>query len=141
MKREVMAYFVVGAITTLINMVAYYCFCSLFGLSNLISNGIAWVLAVVFAYFANDRLVFVETKGGGFSKELEKIKRFFGARIFSLFVDEAGMFFLVEVLFLNNMFSKVAINVIIILLNYILSKCFVFKKSKVGITDGNRTEI
>lgn len=127
-KREAAAYLIVGAVTTVINMAAYYICYNMAGISNLFSNGIAWVLAVIFAYFANDRLVFTETKGGGFRAELKKMKRFLGARIFSLFVDEAGMYLLVDILFVNNMFSKVAMNVIIVLLNYILSKFFIFKK-------------
>lgn len=127
-KREAAAYLVVGVVTTVINMAVYYICYNMAGISNLFSNGMAWILAVVFAYFANDRLVFTATKGGGFRAELKKMKRFFVARIFSFFVDEAGMYLLVDLLFVNNMFSKVAMNVIIILLNYILSKFFIFKE-------------
>lgn len=128
MKRETAAYLIVGVITTLINMAVYYICYYIAELSNLLSNGIAWVLAVMFAYFANDRLVFTETKGGGFSAELKKMERFFAARIFSLLVDEIGMYFFADILFINNMFSKIAMNVIIVLLNYILSKFFIFKR-------------
>lgn len=128
MKRETVAYLIVGVITTLINMAVYYICYYIAELSNLLSNGIAWVLAVMFAYFANDRLVFTETKGGGFSAELKKMERFFAARIFSLLVDEIGMYFFADILFINNMFSKIAMNVIIVLLNYILSKFFIFKR-------------
>ncbi len=127
MKREAFAYLVVGAITTLINMVVYHLCCNVGGISNLISNGIAWVAAVIFAYFGNDRLVFTETKGGGLRTEGKKMGRFFVSRLFSLLVDEAGMFLLVDIFSINNMFSKVAMNVIIVLLNYILSKRFIFK--------------
>lgn len=126
-KREAAAYLIVGAMTTLINMAAYYICYNIADISNLLSNGIAWVLAVIFAYFANDRLVFTETKGGGLQAELRKMERFFGARVFSLLVDEAGMYLLVDVLFVNNMFSKIATNVIIVIMNYILSKFFIFK--------------
>lgn len=127
-KREAMAYLIVGGITTLINMAVYHFACNVAGIGNLLSNGIAWVAAVIFAYFANDIFVFTKTRGGSIQEQLGKMKRFFGARFFSLLVDEAGMFLLVDIVSVNNMFAKVAMNVIIVLLNYVLSKCFIFKK-------------
>jgi putative flippase GtrA len=127
-KKEALAYLIVGGLTTLINILVYHFSSKMLGLSTLAANGFAWVISVIFAYFANDRLVFVETKGGGFFAELQKMKRFFGARVFSLLVDEAGMYLLVDVLFVNNMFSKIGMNVIIVVLNYVLSKFFIFKK-------------
>lgn len=128
MKREAIAYVIVGGITTGINMLVYHLCCNVGAIPNLLANGLAWVAAVIFAYFANDRLVFTDTKGGGFQAECKKMGRFFAARLFSLLVDEAGMFLLVDLLLMNNMFAKVAMNVIIVLLNFFLSKCFIFKK-------------
>jgi putative flippase GtrA len=127
-KKEAAAYLIVGGITTLINILVYHFSGKMLGLETLAANGIAWVVSVIFAYFANDRLVFVATKGGGFSTELQKMKRFFGARVFSLLVDEAGMYLFVDILSVNNMFSKIGMNVIIVVLNYVLSKFFIFKK-------------
>ncbi|MFW5677139.1 MAG: GtrA family protein [Acetivibrio ethanolgignens] len=51
-KREAAAYLVVGAVTTVINMAVYYICYNMADISNLFSNGMAWVLAVVFANFA-----------------------------------------------------------------------------------------
>ena len=66
--------------------------------------------------------------------------KFFLARLFSFFVDEGGMFLLVDVLAVNNMLSKIAMNVIVVILNYVLSKLFIFQ-TREEKTDGNRKEI
>lgn len=127
-KKEVVSYLIVGVITTVINIVLYHICCNMAGIPNLVSNVIAWIAAVIFAYFANDLLVFKETRGGSLKAQLRKAKLFFGARVFSLLVDEIGMFLLVDWLTVNNMFAKIAMNVIIVVLNYIFSKWFIFKK-------------
>lgn len=127
-KREAAAYLIAGAITTLINMVVYHLGCDVAGISNLPATALAWVAAVIFAYFANDIFVFTSTRCGTWREQAGKMGRFFCVRMFSLLVDMAGMFLLVDILEVNNMFAKVAMNVIIVVLNYVLSKFFIFRK-------------
>ncbi len=132
-KRELFAYLVAGVMTTAINIIVYHLCYSRLGIANLYANAIAWVLAVAFAYVANDLFVFTKTKGGTKAEQFSKIFKFFGVRLFTLLVDEIGMYLFVDIGQINNIFSKVVINVIIVILNYILSKWYVFqKKSKRG---------
>ena len=61
---------------------------------------------------------------------VKEVSSFFGARILSYVIDMAGMYLLVSILLTNKMFAKVVMNVVVIILNYIFSKLFVFQKKK-----------
>ncbi|MFA9463034.1 MAG: GtrA family protein [Velocimicrobium sp.] len=124
-NREVITYLIVGVITTAINIIVYHILCNEWELENLVANVVAWAVSVLFAFVANDWIVFSAK-----SKKNSLIKRwiqFIGARVFSLLIDEAGMFLLVDALSINNLFSKVCMNVIVVLINYILSRWYIFR--------------
>lgn len=124
-SREVIAYIIVGGITTLINIAAYHLLCNEWKIENLIANVIAWSIAVAFAFVANDCLVFSRTEKKNSLRK--RGMQFVGARLASLLIDEAGMFLLVDVLFFNNLIAKVAMNVIVVIINYVLSKWIIFR--------------
>lgn len=124
-SREVVAYVIAGVLTTAINIVVFQFLRSVFYMDTLWANGIAWVVSVLFAFVVNDRYVFIQEKMG-FFKEMEKMGKFFLARLFSFFVDQAGMWLLVDYLGVHDMASKIGMNVIVIIMNYILSKLLIF---------------
>jgi putative flippase GtrA len=124
-NRETFFYAISGILTTVVNLAAFYLFCYILGVNNLISNVIAWFLAVIFAYFVNARVVFLDTKNAG-KKEYIKIFKFFLARGLSLIVEEAGLFIFANVFGFNDMLVKGILAVIVIIMNYILSKVFIF---------------
>lgn len=137
-NRETILYVIFGVLTTIVNLAAYHLFCNLMHIPNLIANAIAWILAVVFAYVTNSIWVF-ESRFENLKKETEKIIKFFGARGFSFLIEEAGMFLLVDLAGVNNMIAKLGLAVIVIVLNYVFSKLFIFVKkddTKNGINDG-----
>ncbi len=135
-NREMIAYLVVGVLTTVINIIAYNGFCNEMGIPNLIANGGAWVIAVLFAFAANDTVVF-----NGKSKKNNLLTRFYQfifARLLSLLVDEIGMYILVDLVFIHNLIAKVSMNVIVIIINYILSKWLIFREEKeVKVSNGD----
>lgn len=124
-NRETITYAIAGVATTVVNFIAYHVFCNMLGVPNLIANAIAWVIAVAFAYIVNARWVFLE-KFEGWKKEWERIWRFTGARIVTFVIEEAGMFLLVDVLHGPNLIMKAIVAVLVIILNYVFSKLFVF---------------
>lgn len=124
--REIILYLVAGVLTTIVNIISYHIFCNIIGIESLISNGIAWVLSVLFAYVANDKFVFVQEKMTK-QQEFKKFVKFITARLFSFGVDEVGMFLFVEIVFIHNIIAKIIMNVIVVILNYIFSKVFIFK--------------
>lgn len=128
-NRETIVYGIAGLLTTAVNMVTYYILCYWVIMDHLLANIIAWVVAVTFAYFANAGWVFKD-KRSTVKEELVKMMKFILARIFSLGVEEGGLFLFVSLLKYNNMAVKAGLAVIVIVINYIWSKFYVFNSSK-----------
>ncbi len=127
-SREVLLYLVFGALTTLINIVVFY-ICRKLKLEIYLSNIIAWILSVLFAFITNKIFVF-ESKNKNKKDSIKEMLSFFTFRILSLIFDMAFMYLMIQIIMCNEMFSKILSNVFVIILNYIFSKVFVFKKRK-----------
>lgn len=132
LNRETVSYVVFGAITTVINIVCAvqsYTLLQMTALSdaavNSLSNIVAWTIAVLFAFFVNKWFVF-QSKTASFRAALREFWAFIVARLLSLLVDIAGMLLLVELLHAPYGLSKIGMNVIVLLINYFLSKWFIF---------------
>lgn len=123
LERELILYVVFGVLTTLVNIVVYFFFARICGINYLISNVIAWVLSVLFAYITNRIWVF-ESKNANILKEMSL---FFGGRLFSGVVDTGLMYLFIDILSIGDFISKIVIQVIVVVLNYVISKLIVFK--------------
>ena len=104
--------------------VVYYIFSNLLHMNYLFSNAMAWFLSVLFAYVTNRKYVF-DSKNNQIIKEAIS---FFGSRLATGIMDMVLMWFLVNFNIVNDVVAKVVVNVIVVILNYILSKLVVFKK-------------
>lgn len=127
--KEIILYLVFGVLTTIINIAVYQLFYQALAVPNLIANVIAWVVAVIFAYVTNNRFVF-EDSFTDWERERKKIAMFLGARLFSLAVDELGMWLLVDRWEFDSMWSKIGMNVIVVIINFIFSKFCIFVKKR-----------
>lgn len=123
--KEVINYLIFGVLTTLVSVVSYRFF-TLIGINYLISNLLSWIISVTFAYFTNRKYVF-ESKSNNYLKELIL---FFSSRITSLLIEMALMFILVDLIKIDDFIAKILCQVVVIVINYILSKLVVFKKDK-----------
>ena len=121
--KEVILYLIFGALTTVINIVLYAVLYEI-GIENLTATAISWFFAVLFAFFTNRAWVF-EKKENAFLKECVS---FYASRLATLGVDMLIMYIFVDIMSYNNYVMKVFANIIVIVLNYVLSKFFVFKK-------------
>lgn len=120
--RELVLYVVFGAFTFFVNIITYFIFEDLLGINYLISNILAWFFSVLFAYITNRIWVF-ESKSPEILKEMSL---FFGGRIFSGAVDTGLMYLFIDVLAIGDLISKIVVQIIVIILNYIFSKLIVF---------------
>lgn len=128
--RELIIYGIVGGMTTLVNFIVSFVMNDLIGCSfTVITNSVAWVAAVAFAYVANNTWVF-RLGFEGWKKEGQKIWKFTAGRIATWAVEVGGMYLLVDCMKLAFWPIKIALAVIVILLNYVFSKLFVFIKKK-----------
>jgi putative flippase GtrA len=141
--KTILLYLFVGCLTTLVNYILLFVFLRVFGqeidvlsmfsgesedvfVFNL-ANTLAVVGAVIFAYLTNKFIVFAsrtETKRA-FWRELAA---FFASRGLTMLFEIAACAFLVSVLRFPEMPSKLVVTIVVILLNYLLSSKFVFKK-------------
>lgn len=127
-NRETITYMIAGGLTTAVNFISYESLYQI-GLPNLTANAWAWVIAVTFAYIVNKISVF-RAKSSGILEELLNIAKFFAARLITLGIEQSGMYYFVEQLGLHRLMVKASLAVIVIVLNYIFSKLFIFGKSQ-----------
>ncbi len=125
--KSVLAYLFFGVCTTLVNIIAYYACAHLFSFSTTLSNCLAWVVSVSFAYITNRLWVF-ESSADTFKKVFQEMTSFFLCRLFTGFLDLGFMYVFVDLFHFNDMVMKVLSNIIVIIFNYIASKLIIFKK-------------
>ena len=126
LSKEVLLYVIFGAATTAVNIIVYSLCYNAMGIGNVPSNIAAWVLAVGFAFGTNRRWVFDSRRKG--IAVLRESAEFFGGRLVTGMVDLALMYVFVDRMGFDGDVTKLAVNVVVIVLNYLLSKCWIFKK-------------
>ena len=141
--REIILYLIFGVLTTAVDLVAFIVFDALLTERlYLLSNALAWVAAVAFAFITNKLFVFASKASDG-ATLLREIGEFVGARLFSLGAEELGLFLLVELTALGSLeipilsftitgriISKLILAVVVVILNYLFSKFIIFKKNE-----------
>ncbi|XOQ47516.1 MAG: GtrA-like protein [Eubacteriales bacterium] len=128
---EMISYIVFGVLTTVVNIVSYGLLRPVIHWNSqwdvLTANTIAWILSVAFAFITNKLYVF-QSKSFAAGLLMRELASFVGARLFSLAVDSLGMYLMVTALSWNDWIAKIIMNVIVVIINYVLSKWFIFKK-------------
>ena len=124
--KDVMLYIIFGVLTTLVNFVSFYILNSLMHIDGNISNLVAIPLAILFAYFTNRKWVF-HTDAKGFKENFNEFCKFIAGRTFTMFIEFFGCMLLFKTP-IPEMISKLGVNIIIIILNFFISKFFAFKK-------------
>ena len=127
--ESVLLYLIFGVLTTFVNIVVYYILFNHVLFSNILSNGIAWVAAVIFAFITNKIWVF-KSKTLEIEQVIKELIAFFSARLSTGLLDMAIMYVGVDLLKVNSIYSKIISGVVVVILNYIFSKLFIFRKNK-----------
>lgn len=128
--KEIIWYLVFGILTTIVSLITYFLLTyTVIDVNNpfmlQIANIISWVTCVTFAYFTNKKYVFMQKE-----KSIRVALTFYLSRLSTLLLDMLLMFILVTKLNMNDKICKLIIQIIIMILNYILSKLLVFKKTR-----------
>lgn len=136
--REQISYLFFGVLTTLISWglysgLYYFIFSESY---NVLCNVISEVVAITFAYVTNKIFVF-QSKTNTFSAFILELLSFYGMRILSTFVNLGAMYLLVDLLSFEAWICKIAVNFVIVILNYLFSKLIIFRK--VGGNDASDT--
>lgn len=147
-SKEVISYLFFGVLSFLVSVLTYALLALLLNVDVLLSNAAAWVLSVSFAFATNRTFVFTTShKLGGavdgappprtsqLSSEnkvqshfVAEVTKFFLARVFTLAVEEAILFVFIKQLGLGVIAVKLAATAVVVILNYFLSKFWVFTR-------------
>ena len=133
--EEIINYLIIGILTTVVNLAVKYAL--LFTVLNAsdatqlqIAVVISWVVACIFAYITNRKIVFKSKS----KKILKEFTAFVSARLFTLFLEMLIMFIFVTLLKLNSnlwvVIWSIVAQIVVIVVNYVLSKLIIFKKEK-----------
>jgi putative flippase GtrA len=118
--KEKILYLIFGFLTVVINLISYKLL-RISGVGYKSSTNVAFVVAVLFAFFTNKHIVFKQ--GNNYKRE---IVLFFAVRIFTQVLNYVGLVIMVEQIHINDFTSQVFLNIIVIILNYIFSKYAIF---------------
>lgn len=111
----------------MISVITYAFFNVSLGMNELVANIFSWILAVLFAFFTNRIWVF-DGKTNGAKEFFVQMINFFGGRVATLVVEEVILFVFITKLGFGSMVVKIAAQIIVIVLNYVISKLWVFRK-------------
>ena len=127
-NRETVTYLIFGVLTTLVNYLIYYGLLAL-GVHYLIANALAWIGGVLFAFFTNKRFVF-ESRDYSPKVFFTELWKFVAARLVTLGVETVFLKVTVDLLHMSPRLMKLAASVIVVILNYVFSKLFIFRKER-----------
>ena len=124
---DILTYLVFGVLTTVVNYIVYLPLYNLMGMSATVANAIAWVAAVAFAYLTNKPFVF-RSHDWSLKTVVPELTRFVSCRIGSGLAETLILLITVDILGWNGNVWKLFTSVLVVVLNYVASKLFVFKK-------------
>lgn len=125
-EKELFLYLIMGGLTTLINICVFFLVHTVAMRGTLMSVIIANIVALLFAYVSNKYWVFNSRSKTNKATIIEALA-FFGVRCFSLVIDIAATFICIH-LGVTAVLAKIIANIVVIVVNYVTSKWWVFKK-------------
>ena len=137
--KEIILYLVFGVLTTAVS-IGTFALTELVGIHELVGNIISWVVSVTFAFFTNRIWVF-DAKTDSTKSFFVQFVLFYLSRIATFLVEELIIFVCVTLLHFNPMVIKIIAQVIVIVLNFVVSKLVVFRKKKTAEEDETTDEI
>lgn len=124
---DLITYLVFGVLTTLVNYIVYYPCLNLLRLSASVSNVIAWVFAVAFAFLTNKPFVF-RSHDWSAKTVIPELTKFVGCRVGSGAMETVILFVAVDLLHWNGNLWKIVTSVLVVIVNYVASKLLVFRR-------------
>lgn len=124
---DIVSYLFFGVCTTVVNYLIYIPCYNLLGMSASVSNIVAWVVAVAFAYLTNKPFVF-KSNDWSAATVIPELTKFVGCRIGSGVAETIVLFLAVDLLGWNGNIWKLVTQVMVTVMNYVASKLLVFRK-------------
>ena len=122
LTKEVILYGIFGILTTIVNILEFYLLSHICGLEENLSNTIALITAILFAYVTNSIWVFNS------KLNWKEFVKFMLGRAFTFFLEIVGFFVMFNLIHIPDLISKICVTIVVIILNFFISKYFAFKK-------------
>lgn len=129
LDNAVIRYVFFGVLTTLVNLGVYYFLRLVFHIDIVTGNIISVATSIVFAFFTNSFFVF-ESRAHGFKEHFSEFVKFVSARISTMVIEVGGVWFMAEIIHIDDKIGKLLIQFIVLVLNYVFSKFLVFTKKE-----------
>ncbi len=126
-NQEILNYLIFGVITTLVNIASFYILDRVLEWPYLWANALSIILSILFAYVTNKRFVF-NSKTETLQAVVLEFISFLSFRLLSGAIDMVSMWLLVDIVTVDTLLAKLLTQFIVVVLNYVFSKFFVFKK-------------
>ena len=126
--KDLLLYLFFGGLVTVVNYLVYLPLYNLAHWPASVSNGVAWVVAVAFAFVTNKPFVF-RSYDWSLKTVIPELWRFTLCRVGSGALETGLLFVLVDCLSFGGNLTKLLLSVMVILLNYFGSKYLVFRKA------------
>ena len=127
--KELLLYLFFGGLSFIVSIATYALFNVGMNINELIANVLSWIITVMFAFLTNRVWVFQSTTNG-VAEFVKQMLVFYSGRVITLVVEEVILLVFITWLGFNSMLIKVIAQVIVILLNYVISKLVVFRKKE-----------
>ena len=131
LTKEIILYGVFGVLTTIVNLVIFWFLETILNWNENISNIIAIVSSILFAYFTNRIWVF-NSQATNKQEKISEFIRFISGRCVTMIIEFVGCFLLFKTS-IPTMISKISITIIVIILNFFISKFFAFKNTRMEL--------
>lgn len=122
--QEIIRYLFSGVLTTIVS-ISSYMILRFFGIHYIVSTILSWICAVLFAYFINKFYVF---QSGKSKEDTTQFFKFVFFRLLSLGIELVAMVIMVDFLKIHDGIAKILVQGIVLILNYLFSKLFIFTK-------------
>ena len=125
--KEYILYVAFGGLTTLVNWASFYLLTHVIRMDVVPANIISWIAAVAVAYVTNRKWVF-DSRASGAKEILVEAAEFTGGRLLTMVIETVFLWVTVDLAHWNDLLMKVVISIVVIILNYVISKKIVFRK-------------
>lgn len=125
--REIFFYVLFGGITTVINVGTLFILTHFTSIEENIANIIAIIASVLFAFFSNRKLVF-NSNASNFNENISEFFKFILGRSFTMLFEAIGFYLLFTICNMHEILAKLIVTIIVVILNFFISKFFAFKK-------------
>lgn len=129
LNREVIMYVIFGVATTLVNLIISFILEGIVKVNGEIASAVGIIASILFAYFTNRKWVF-NTQAKGFKENIQEFGKFVLGRAFTMIIEQGGVIIFYTYMNLPFMPVKLSLTVIVIILNFFLSKFFAFTKKE-----------